>query len=280
MRIVISFFIIFFIPLTVSATLSLLKIHFIEVGQGDSILVETPTNKTILIDGGPPEAGKKVTTYLKENKIKSLDLVVSTHPHIDHIGGLHEVIKQFPIKKVLETGQHHSTKTYRNYNRLLKKHSIPIEIAKQNKEIDLDPLLQINILNSYEKGDTHNESAIVLHVTYNEKSFLLMSDVEKKQERAMIEKHELKSDVIKIGHHGSRTSSSLRFLQRVRPDVAMLTYDIENDYGHPATTVISNLHHLDVDVYSTATFGHTTIVTDGYNYLLRHERNPIENLLN
>lgn len=256
-----------------------MKIHFIEVGQGDSILIETPMKKTILIDGGPPEAGKTVSQFLKDHQIEHIDLLISTHPHIDHIGGLRHVIDHIPVTKIIDSGQQHTTKTYRQLQRLIKKKNIPVTTAKQGDEINIDPFLHIRVLNSYEKGNSHNEAALVLHVSYKEKSFLLMSDVEKKQEREMIEQGNLTSDIIKIGHHGSKTSSSLQFLQAVRPDIALITYDVHNDYGHPAKTVINNLLHLDVNIYSTATFGHLTLVTDGFHYLLLPERDPRQNIV-
>lgn len=256
-----------------------MKVHFIEVGQGDSILIETPTKRTILIDGGPPEAGKEVFKFLKKRQIKKIDLLISTHPHIDHIGGLQQIMNKIPIDEIIDSGKTHKTRTYERYKKQIEKKNIPTSTVKRGDRIKIDPLLNIHVLNSYEKGKTNNESAIALHIIFNKTRFLLMSDVEKRQEREIMERHSLKSDIIKIGHHGSKTSSSLAFLQSVRPKIAMLTYDVDNKFGHPTQTVINNLHHLDVDIYSTAIFGHTTIVTDGYEYLLLPERSPVQNLI-
>src|SRR5699024_656484 len=252
----------------VEKELSNLAVHFIDVGQGDSVLIETPNNKIILIDGGPPESGHIVTDYLKKQGISSIDLLVNTHPHIDHIGGLKNVIKHIPIKQLIHSGQPHTTTTYRQYIKLLSEKKIPMQVVKEGDYISIHPLLDIDILNGYEKGNTHNEAALVLHITYNEKRFLLMSDVEHKQEKDMLEGKPLRSDIIKIGHHGSKTSSSHSFLQAVNPDVAFITYDVENDYGHPAKKVIDRLQHVNTNIYSTATFGHVQVVTDGKRYVI------------
>lgn len=257
-----------------------MKMHFIDVGQGDSILIETPNNKIMLIDGGPPEAGKEVVSYLKQHQIKKIDLVVSTHPDFDHIGGLIEVIKQFPVKEIYDSGKVHHTQTYRKYMALIEKQKIPLKIVHKNEKVKLDTNLHIKVLNSYEKGKTNNESALAFEIQFNHKQILLLSDIEKKQEKEIIEKGEFQADLIKIAHHGSKTSSSMHFLKTVKPNIAILTYDKENDFGHPSPTVINNLLYLDVNIYSTAVFGNTVYVTDGDHYLLQFEKSPLQNILN
>ncbi|GAB3042576.1 ComEC/Rec2 family competence protein [Virgibacillus ainsalahensis] len=253
-------------------------VHFIDVGQGDSMLIQTPHDKNILIDGGPPDAGDKVVSYLEKLKIDKIDLLVATHPDIDHIGGLPQVMKSFHIDQVLDTGKLHTTKTFVNYISEIRKQEIPVQIAQENQQIELDPLLDIKVLNSYGKFKTNNQSSIALKITYQDIDFLLMSDVEKAQEEALLKQKELQSEFIKIAHHGSKTSTSLEFLQEVKPQIGILTYSVQNRYGHPVNRVIENLYKVNAEIYSTAVFGNIIVTTNGEDYFVVPERRPIENL--
>lgn len=256
-----------------------MKVHFIDVGQGDSILVQTPSNKNILIDGGPPEAGKRVVDYLKNLHINKLDLLIATHPDIDHIGGLPSVMKSIKVDQVIDSGKFYTTKTYSKYINEIHKQKIPMIIAQQGEQINLDPLLHIQILNAYERRRSNNQSSIVLKISFNDISFLLMGDVERGQEKEMLTKYYMKANIIKIAHHGSRTSSTLPFLQAVNPEVALLTYHKRNDYGHPVNRVIKNLDQLNTTIYSTAVFGDIVVNTDGISYFIQPQKNPLDGLL-
>lgn len=256
-----------------------MKVHFIDVGQGDSILIQSPSNKNILIDGGPPEAGKRVVDYLTKLNINKLDLLIATHPDIDHIGGLPSVMKSIKVDQVMDSGKFYTTKTYAKYINEIHKQKIPMIIAQQDDHINLDPLLHIQVLNTYERRRNNNQSSIVLKVSFNDISFLLMGDVERAQEKEMLTKYHMKANVIKIAHHGSRTSSTLPFLQAVNPEVAILTYHKRNDYGHPVNRVINNLDKLNTSIYSTAVFGDITISTDGKSYFVQPLKNPLDGLL-
>lgn|SRR5699024_3349138 len=255
-----------------------MHVHFIDVGQGDSILIETPSQKSILIDGGPPESGKKVVTYLKDQGIAKLDLLIATHPDIDHIGGLLHVMREFPVKKIIDSGKLHTTKTYAKYIEHIWKYKIPVEIAKVDDTIPIDPELSIDILNSYSRAKTNNDSSIVLKVNYKEVSFLFMGDLEKKQEKKLANMEGLDADIIKVAHHGSKTSSSFEFLQRVKPQIAILTYSKQNEFGHPVDRVIHNLNKINALIYSTAVFGDLVIRTNGDGYFILPEKSPIDSL--
>src|SRR5690625_3302589 len=234
---------------------SLMNVHFIDVGQGDSILIQTPTKKTILIDGGSPKAGKKVVAYLKELEINKLDLLIATHPDIDHIGGLLHVMKSIMIEEIIDSGKFYTTKTYIKYLNQIKQSDIPKTTAKKNQNINVDPSLNIKVLNTYEPRKNNNQSSIVLKITYDQIDFLLMADVEQKQEKELQEAYNLEADIVKIAHHGSQTSSSFEFLQAVNPKVALITYSRKNKYGHPVQQVIQNLNNIQALIYSTAVFG-------------------------
>lgn len=256
-----------------------MEVHFIDVGQGDSILIQTPQNKNILIDGGPPDAGERIVSYLKKEGIKSIDLLVVTHPDVDHIGGLPHVMGQIPIKKIVDSGKLHTTRTYGKYVRQIRKQEIPVQIAKIDDQLKVDSELKIQILNAFEKMKTNNQSSIVLKLTYNKMDFLLMSDVEIEQEKEFIKKHNLQAEILKVAHHGSNTSTSLGFLKEVSPQVAILTYSKQNDYGHPVDRVIRNLTKVNSFIYSTAAFGNIVIRTDGINYLVEPEQHPVQKMI-
>ncbi|WP_100013305.1 ComEC/Rec2 family competence protein [Lentibacillus sediminis] len=261
-----------------SLTGELMQVHFIDVGQGDSILIETPADKTILIDGGPPDAGKTVVNYLESLDIETIDLLIATHPDVDHIGGLPRVMKSFNVRQVIDSGKLHTTYTYTKYINEIWNREIPVEIANENETIKIDPLLEMKILNSYDKRKNNNQSSIVLKITYGEIDFLLMGDVEMEQEHELMGEHNVQAEILKIAHHGSNTSTSRKFLQKVNPQIAMLTYSVENDYGHPVNRVIENLHKQGSSIYSTAAFGNVVLTTDGKNYMVIPERTPFGNL--
>jgi len=256
-----------------------MKVHFIDVGQGDSILIETPEGKNILIDGGRPEYGEKVVSYLGEQKIKKLDLIIATHPDFDHIGGLVEVMKKINVKQIIDSGKLHHTRTYARYLTQIRKKDILFNLAVENDKISIDPKLDIRIINTHAKGKNSNQSSIVLKMAYQDVSFLLMGDVGKAQEERLTEKYNLKADIIKIAHHGSKTSSSEDFLKKVNPKVAMLTYKKSNHFGHPVDRVITNLNKIDAQIYSTAVFGDVVILTNGDDYYIETEKRPNEGIL-
>lgn len=258
---------------------SLMHVHFIDVGQGDSILIQTPANKNILIDGGSPKAGKKVVDYLAHLNIKELDIMIATHPDIDHIGGLPHIMKSIKVNQIIDSGKFYTTKTYFKYLNQIKQDKIPIETATKGEHIHIDPSLQIKILNTYEPRKNNNQSSIVLKITYDHIDFLLMADVEKEQEKELQKEYHLQADIVKIAHHGSRTSSSLEFLQAVDPKIALITYSKQNKYGHPVKRVIENLNQINAFIYSTAVFGNIIIQTDGQNFLIIPEKSPIDGLL-
>lgn len=251
-----------------------MEVHFIDVGQGDSILIETPANKTILIDGGTPESGKKIVDFFKKEDLNKIDLLVVTHPDIDHIGGLSKVMKTVKIEKILDSGKLYTTNTYRKYISQIAKYQIPVEIAKKDQMIKLDPALEIRVLNTYEPFRSNNASSIALKVTYNKMDFLFMGDLEKEQEKELMKLENLQSEILKVAHHGSRTSTSLEFLEKVMPDVAILTYSKQNDYGHPVERVIQNLFKVNALIFSTAVFGNITISTNGTDYYIWTEKGP------
>ncbi|WP_061808952.1 S-layer homology domain-containing protein [Rossellomorea vietnamensis] len=228
--------------------------HFIDVGQGDSTLLTLTNGKTILIDGGRQSAGEKVVSYLKQAGVDSIDLVVATHPDADHIGGLLDVLKDIPVKKVLDSGKAHTSHTYLDYLNLVDQKNIPFEVAKTGQSIDLDSNVQIKVLHADENASDNNDASIVLRATNGCSSVLLTADAGHGIEDEMIRNADVQSTVLRTGHHGSDTSTSKSFVEAVNPSAAILSYG-ENSYGHPDPKVLQSLKDAGSEIYSTYEMG-------------------------
>ena len=252
-----------------------LIVHFLDVGQGDSILLQF-NNKNVLIDGGDQDAGPIVKSYLRSHGVKSLDLVVATHPHEDHIGGLLTVLNDFPVKQVLDSGQVHiRRRPSRDFLNVIDQKNIPFSIAERGQTIDLDPSLKIEVLSppSTPFSDDLNQNSIVLKVTYNKVSFLLMGDAGfEAEDSIMAAGYDLKSTVLKVGHHGSSSSTGTSFLSKVKPKVDVIEVGAGNDYGHPTQTTLSALQNTGSKVYRTDLDGNIVITTDGQTYSVSTEK--------
>ncbi|TCT11629.1 beta-lactamase superfamily II metal-dependent hydrolase [Natranaerovirga pectinivora] len=243
-----------------------LKIHFIDVGQGDAILIQQE-NYNMLIDAGDNKYGERVVTYLKSQGISKLDYVLGTHPHADHIGGLDDVINEFEIEKVLLPRVSHNTKTFED-----------VLIAIDNKNLQITPP---NVGDNYILGDAKwtilapindkysnlNDYSIVIRLEYGNKAFLFVGDAEEISEREMIELHgsDLKADVLKISHHGSSSSTTKEFLTAVNPTYGIIQVGEDNKYGHPHKEVMERLKTFDVYLYRTDLHGTIILTSDGKN---------------
>ena len=245
-----------------------MKVHFIDVGQGDSILIQLPNKKSILVDGGVKGAGKEVVTYIRDLKIKQLSLVVATHPDADHIGGLIPVLNAIKVNQFMDAGKVHTSQTYEEMLQLIADKNIKFTVPTIGQQIKLDSNVSIEILSVDEFAADNNDASIVLKLTYNEVSFLLMADASIQMEQDLLATHNLKATILKAGHHGSNTSSSLAFLQAVKPEVAILSYGNNNKYGHPHAEVIDGLRTVGSKIYGTGESGTITVLTDGLTYTI------------
>ena len=208
-------------------------VHYIDVGQGDAILIQSPNGKNMLIDAGTASDAPKVIAFLKSKNIKTLDVALATHPHADHIGGFEEVIKAFTVKQFIDSGKVHTTKTYYNLLSLIDKKNIPFKVAQTGDVITLDSNIKMNVLHTDDQAADHNAASIVTRLAYQNVSFLFTGDAGDTVEKDMISQYDLKSTYLKVGHHGSRTSTSAEFLDAVQPQVAILSYGKNNIYDHP-----------------------------------------------
>ncbi|NLY51467.1 MAG: MBL fold metallo-hydrolase [Firmicutes bacterium] len=243
-----------------------LTIHFLDVGQGDSILIQTPAGANILVDAGDTRAGNQVVVpYLQRLGVKSLDMVVITHPHFDHIGGLIPVLEKFTVGRVLADGQIHTSRTYENLLILIDQKGIPFRLARAGDKLEIPGLDEVLVLNPQEpflKG--LNNNSVVLAVTYGETSVLLTGDIEAEAERRILEGNiPARANILKVAHHGSRTSSTPEFLEAVQPDTAVISAGADNNYGHPHPETLVNLKAVGSQVFQTSAAGTIIVVSDG-----------------
>ncbi len=231
------------------------EVSFLDVGQGDSIFLETPSGQQVLIDGGPDN-----TVLLRlDNRMlpwdRTIDLVILTHPDKDHVAGLIEVLKLYSVKQVLWTGVKKNTGEYDEWMRLLKEEGAVITIASSPQRIYLDYGF-IDILYPDDiKGKSINDTSLVLRLVVDNSSFLFTGDIGDKVERELVQSGvNLKSDVLKVGHHGSKTSTSSLFLEAVQPSVAVISLGV-NTFGHPHPMTLASLRQYGINVMRTDELG-------------------------
>jgi len=242
-----------------------MQVHFIDVGQGDSILIESPSGKTMLIDGGVKGAGQQIVSYLKELGINKLDIVVATHPDADHIGGFIPVLDNMTIEQFYDSGKVHTSQTFEEMLTRIDEKNIPYHVPKIGDDIEFDKDVNVKVLNANDQATDNNDASIVLKMTYGNVSFLLTGDAGVALEKEMLQ-YDVKATVLKAGHHGSNTSSSEEFIQAVKPEVTILSYGEDNKYGHPHAEIVDRLQAIGSKIYATADLGTITVSTDGVNY--------------
>ncbi|MGB3908736.1 MAG: MBL fold metallo-hydrolase [Methanomethylovorans sp.] len=252
-----------------------LTVYFIDVGQGDSILVEC-ANKTMLIDAGERNKGVNVSAFLREHGISRLDYVVATHPHEDHIGGLLTIINEYPVGTFVDSGSPQTTQTYKDILNVIENKSIPFHVAKRGEALDLAPGIQVQVLNPQkQRSEEINENSIVLRIIDNNVSFLLMGDAGLgTEESIMYEGYYVDSDILKVGHHASISASGASFIAEVKPTISIIEVGADNDYGYPHAEVLERLKKVST-VYRTDHHGTITITTDGLTYTVITERTPM-----
>ena len=250
-----------------SSLQSSLQVHFIDVGQGDSILIDFGQNE-MLIDGGEKSPG--VTNYINSYIEGPLEVIVATHPHADHIGGLIEVLDDFSVKEIWLNGDSSTSKTYKEFMVAVNLEGANIYRAKEGGLISLGNL-NFTILNPPSSlfNDANNNS-IVLRLKYGDTAFLFAGDAEQGAEAAMLTTgDELQADILKAGHHCSKTSSSGAFLSAVKPKEAICMVGKNNRYGHPHQETLTNLKEIGTNVYRTDINGTVTASTDGKSYKIK-----------
>ena len=252
-----------------------LVVHFIDVGQGDSTLIEFPNGETSLIDAGTRNNGEKVINYLQKIGIKKIDYLIATHPHEDHIGGLPQVIKNFDIGKIYMPNKTQNTRIFEELLQEIKSKDLKISLAKGGDVIINEGELKYIILApNRDNYDNTNNFSIVTKIEYKNSSFIVMGDAEIESELEMIEgNYDLESNVLRAGHHGSSTSSIDEFVEKVNPKYAIISVGKDNTYGHPHKEIIDKFNKMDIDVLRTDEVGDIVFVSDGNKITLLKEIN-------
>ena len=249
----------------------LLKVHYLDVGQGDSIFVELPNNETMLIDAAESYQSENIINYLKNLNYQKIDYVIGTHPHTDHIGGLKDIINTFEIGKIYMPKVVSTTKTYESLLMAIKDKNLKINTAKGGTSIIDTDTLKINILAPNNSIYTElNNYSVVTKITYGTTKFLFMGDAEKLSENEI--KENVTADVIKIGHHGSNTSSSIDFIKKVNAKYGIISVGLNNKYNLPKEETITNWENSGTKIYLTSTNGTIRASSDGTNIKIESEK--------
>ena len=249
----------------------LLKAYFLDVGQGDAIFIETPNGNQVLIDGGPDnkvleKLGEVMPFYDKE-----IDLVILSHPHADHLTGLFEVLNRYEIKNIIEAKEEYESPQFQMWQKAVKDEGANNVEAISGTVIDLGKDLRLNILHPFKsvagtKTSKPHDDVVVAMLEYGAVKILLTGDMEKKVEDKLVSVGlDLDADVLKIGHHGSKTSSTERFLNIITPEVAVIQVG-KNKYGHPSPEVLKRLEDSGIKYYRNDLDGDVKIVSDGHSY--------------
>ncbi len=247
-----------------------LLVNFFDIGQGDAIFIEAPDGNQILIDGGPSDRilaklGRELPFW-----DHSLDLLILTHSHADHVTGLLEVLKRYDIGMVLESGSEYGTPEYKEWQGLLEKKKVPVFIVSAGEKVQVGAGVWLDVLSPWENYvgvslKNPHDANVSTKLYYGSTTILFMGDAEKSTEfRLLFESPQvLKSDVLKVGHHGSKTSSSQEFLAVIRPQIAVIQVGRKNRYGHPVQEVLDRLAAVGAKILRNDLDGDVVLESDG-----------------
>ncbi|MCI9070789.1 ComEC/Rec2 family competence protein [Clostridium sp.] len=243
-------------------------IHYIDVGQGDCILIQV-NNKNLLIDSGPSTNRKYLLNYLKKINIKKFDYIIATHLHDDHIGNMDTIIKRYNVEKFYSPKVTTSSDTFDSLLSALVDKNLKINVLKKGtNQINLGKNVTLKVLSPSKDftSDNLNNYSPIIKINFLNNSFLFTGDAETSDENLVLfENNDLKADVLKVGHHGSSTSTSLDFLNSVDPSVAIISVGKNNSYGHPSQKVLSLLDESNIKTLRTDISGNIIVISDGKN---------------
>ena len=239
-----------------------LVVNFIDVGQGDSILMEFPNGKNMLIDAGESYENDTVQSFIRQRGFSSLDYVIGTHPHTDHIGGLESIILNYNVGEIYLPKVVHTSKTYEDLLTAISERGYKVNNAKAGTLIIDEDGLLVKILSPiHEEYSELNNYSVVIKVIFGNTSFLFMGDAEKVVENGILS--EVSADVVKVGHHGSGTSSSDEFVNSVNAEYAVIMSGVDNQYDLPDENVVNRWKSSGAVVYNTSVNGNIVMISDG-----------------
>ncbi|MBQ2676852.1 MAG: MBL fold metallo-hydrolase [Clostridia bacterium] len=242
-------------------------VHFIDCWQGDSAVIMSDNTVTV-IDAGPGKYANDVVDYLKQQNITKIDNLILTHPHEDHIGGADDVVKSFEVGKVYmkkpSKGNEPTSKTYENLLKAISAKQLKITDPAVDSTISAGNFT-LKVLGPLKDYDDYNENSIIIKAEYNDISFVFTGDAEKGSEADLVKTYgnQLNADVLKVGHHGSSTSSSKSFIAKVKPSYAIISCGADNSYNHPHSEAVNTLKDTNAKIYRTDLSGNIVVKTDG-----------------
>lgn len=242
-----------------------LEVNFFDVGQGDSIFIETPRRQQILIDGGPTSAILEKLRKEMPFWDRTIDLIILSHPEKDHMSGLLDVLKRYKVENILWTGVVRDTAEYKEWEKLIKEEGARIIIARAGQRLSLSERLSLLILSPFENLEgkifkDSNDTSVVAKLIFGDNSFLFTGDITKLVEKEL---SSVDSDVLKVSHHGSKTSSGDEFIKEVSPEIAVIQAGRNNSYGHPHQETLDTLNKYDIKILRTDLNGDIKIVSNG-----------------
>ena len=253
-----------------------LTVNFFDVGQGDSIFIETPDRQQILIDGGPTSIILERLGQDMPFWDRTIDWLILTHPEHDHLAGLLEVLKNYQVENILWTGVVRDTAEFREWQKLIQEEGAEIFIAKAGQRIVWDAIpdsegshpRQFDILYPFEsvageEMENSNNTSIVLRLVFGETSFLFTGDSTQAVEKKILQ-DTVDSDVLKVAHHGSKSSSAEEFIAKVSPKIAVISAGKDNSYGHPSEQTLAILEKYGINIFRTDLQGDIKIISNGY----------------
>lgn len=243
-----------------------LEVHFIDVGQGDSILIKSE-GENILIDGGKRSTSEKLISYLENQKVKDLKYIIGTHPHEDHIGGLIAVLDNFNVENIMLPNVIANTIVFEELLNSIEQEGLKIKKPTILETIDIGKGKLTILAPNSDKYSLTNNYSIVTKLVHGDKSFLFTGDAENQSEKEMLKAHKsiLKADLLKLGHHGSKTSTNKEFLEAVAPEHGIISVAEKNSYNHPDIEVLESLNKKDIKMYRTDVDGNILVESDGRN---------------
>jgi competence protein ComEC len=247
-----------------------LTFAMLDVGQGDALFIESPTGTQILVDAGPERKILSQLSQVMSPFDRSIDAIIITNPDTDHIGGFGEILKNYKVGQVFEPGTTNDSRTYQNLESEFERKNIPKVLVKRGMRLHIGGGAVIDIL--FPDRDVSfwdsNEGSIVAKLTYGKTSLMLTGDSVIETERIILgefSKEQLDSTVLKVGHHGSRTSSSNAFIEAVSPSYALISDGKDNSYGHPHQEVLDDLTQFGAEIFRTDLLGSIIMKSDGAN---------------
>ncbi|MFQ3611957.1 MAG: MBL fold metallo-hydrolase [Fimbriimonadales bacterium] len=262
------------------------RIVFLDVGQGDSALIQFANGQTMLIDGGETDQGAGLVARLRQLGVRQLDWVVASHAHSDHIGGLIQVLRELPVKEVWDSGFRHDSPVYLDYLRAVRSARAPdggrrkFRVVKHGERLSVGTDATVEVLAPSQpyltdtRSDPNNNS-IVLRITFGSVRVLFTGDMEREQRNRLYrERADLRAEILKVAHHGAHNGTDSEFLRRVQPKVAVISCGLNNRYGHPHRETLQALRGAGVKLYRTDLHGEVQITLSGAQLQVATTRRP------